>query len=897
MANKKINWGEELKTAGKVGIRGVGKFFQILANFLITLLLIIALTGIIIVCVFSVYINNYVDTEIDVEQFRIDLSSSTTTHLYYYDFTDRANRVGELVPMQSAADQTLQGEVDQTFVPLERMPDNMINAVIAIEDKRFMQHAGVDWRRTVGAGLTFFTGSGDGFGGSSITQQLIKNVTGNDEYSIQRKIQEIFWALDLETKMDKEEIIELYLNIVNFGNGSNGVQAAAYNYFSKDVSELTLIECAAIACITKNPSRFNPVIYPEYNAERRNIVLYEMYDQGLITYREFEEAYQKDLVLNLPGSKEENTDSDTAGVNSWYADTVIEDVISDLMAEYDYSERMAAMLVYNGGLNIECLVDPEIQAVLEEVFLNEGNFPETGSGIKPQCCAIVIDPYTGDVLGVVGARGEKTANRVLNFATKAKRPPGSAIKPLAVYSPALEKGLLTWATVLDDTPHSYVEENGKLVAWPRNSTKTYRGLINIAYALKVSTNTVSIKLLEQVGLKNAFDFCYDTLEMKSMIEYGEFSDGTGYSDIGLASLGLGQLNYGVTVREISAAYSMFINSGIYSKPRTYLRVTDSSGNVILDNGYEGKVAISEETASIMNKLLESVPRTGGTAASITFDSKYDIDVAGKTGSAGDYYDRWFIGYTPYYICGVWYGYEYPKPISASSNPCVPVWDAIMGPIHEQQVIANMQEGDKYLEFNTANNLVQCTFCMDSGLLMSEACYHDGRGNRAETGWFVKGTEPTEYCTTHIMVDYDYVEGAIACEWCPPENIKQVALVNVQRDFPMEIAVVDAQYCYRELPYDVLPFSTKYRPYYYNLCIKEKNEEEGIYPNYVGYTSGPVHFNRTCTTHFNKAEWQRKVAEIKASLETTEPIPEITVAPFDARRRFLDLFANIKNPKR
>ncbi len=208
-----------------------------------------------------------------------------------------------------------------------------------------------------------------------------------------------------------------------------------------------------------------------------------------------------------------------------------------------------------------------------------------------------------------------------------------------------------------------------------------------------------------------------------------------------------------------------------------------------------------------------------------------------------------------------------------------------------------EEGDKYLEFNTANNLVQCTFCKDSGLLMSEACYHDGRGNRAETGWFVKGTEPTEYCTTHIMVDYDYVEGAIACEWCPPENIKQVALVNVQRDFPMEIAVVDAQYCYRELPYDVLPFSTKYRPYYYNLCIKEKNEEEGIYPNYVGYTSGPVHFNRTCTTHFNKAEWQRKVAEIKASLETTEPIPEITVAPFDARRKFLDLFSNIKNPKR
>lgn len=886
MANKKINWGEELRTAGRVGLAGIGKFFQILANVLITILLIIALTGIIVVCAFSVYINNYVDTEIDADQFRIDVSSSTTTHMYRYDFTDRENRQGEAVPMDSASDHTLQGEVDQTYVPIDQMPDNMINAVIAIEDKRFMTHSGVDWRRTAGAGLTFFTGSGDGYGGSSITQQLIKNVTGNDEYSIQRKIQEIFWALDLETKMDKEEIIELYLNIVNFGNGSNGVQAAAYNYFSKDVSELTLIECAAIACITKNPSRFNPIIYPEYNAERRNIVLYEMYDQGLITYREFEEAYQKELVLNLPGSSEEKDESssDLSGVNSWYADMVIEDVINDLMEEYDYSEKMAAILVYNGGLNIYSLVDPEIQTILEESFMDESIFPETGSGIKPQCSAIVIDPYTGDVLGVVGARGEKTGNRLLNFATQSKRPPGSAIKPLSVYSPAFEQGLLTWSTVLEDTPYQILDNKG----WPKNSTNTYRGLINVAYALKVSTNTVAVKMLERVGLQTAFDFCYDTLNMKSMIEYGEFSDGTGYTDKGLASLALGQLNYGVTVREITAAYSMFVNSGIYSNPNSYLKVTDSSGNVILENGYEGTVAISEETASIMNKLLEAVPRTGGTAASITFDSNYDIDVAGKTGSAGDYFDRWFIGYTPYYLCGVWYGYEYPKHIdNISTNPCVKVWDTIMGKVHDTKVIANMQEGDKYLEFNMSNNLVQCTFCKDSGLLMSEACSHDPRGSRAETGWFVKGTEPTEYCETHIMVDYDYVEGAIACEWCPPQNIKQVALIKVDRKFPINIAVVDAQYAYIELPFDVMPYSTVYRPYYFNLGGGEY---------YVGYTSGPVHYNRTCSAHFNRTEWQKKVAEIKESMETTSPDTEITDVPADMRRRLADLFSLPKNDK-
>lgn len=885
MANKKINWGEELKTAGKVGLMGIGKFFQIFANILITLLLIIALTGIIVVCAFSVYINNYVETEIDADQFRIDVSSSTTTHMYRFEFTDRENRVGEVVPMDSAADSTLQGEVDQTYVSIDRIPDNMINAVIAIEDKRFNTHSGVDWRRTAGAGLTFFTGGGDGYGGSSITQQLIKNVTGNDEYSIQRKIQEIFWALDLETKMDKEEIIELYLNIVNFGNGSNGVQAAAYNYFSKDVSELTLIECAAIACITKNPSRFNPVIYPEYNAERRNIVLYEMYDQGLITYREFEEAYQKELVLNLPGSDEEkdDTSSDLAGVNSWYADMVIEDVINDLMEEYGYSKKMASILVYNGGLNIFTLVDPEIQTILEEAYKDDSLFPASGSGMMAQSSAIVIDPYTGDVLGVVGARGEKTANRIQNFATFTKRAPGSAIKPLSVYAPAFEQGILTWSTVLDDTPYSVIDNEG----WPRNSTKTYRGLINVAYALKVSTNTVAVKLLEKVGLKNSFDFCYNTLNMKSMIEYGEFSDGTGYTDVGLASLALGQLNYGVTVREITAAYSMFVNSGIYSKPNSYLKVTDSSGKVILENGYEGTVAISEETASIMTMLLESVPRTGGTAASITFDSNYDIDIAGKTGSAGNYFDRWFIGYTPYYICGVWYGYEYPKPISASTNPCVKPWDAVMSKIHDTKVIANMQEGDKYREFNVSNNLVQCTFCKDSGLLLSEACSHDPRGSRAETGWFVKGTEPTEYCETHIMVDYDYVEKAIACEWCPPENITQVALVKVDRKFPINIAVVDAQYAYIELPYDVMPFSTVYRPYYYNLGGKEY---------YVGWTSGPINYNHTCLTHFNKIEWQKKVAEIKAGMETTAPEPDVTASPADMRRRLIDLFTLLKKDK-
>ncbi|MCQ2427858.1 MAG: transglycosylase domain-containing protein [Clostridia bacterium] len=861
MSNKKINWISELAETWKAILRGLGMMLRVILTVLITIILIGVLTGIIVGCAFTVYIKNYVNTDVDVSMFDISVANGTTNSaVYRYEFTDRQNRVGEEVLLEG---EKIIGSSNQQFVTYDRIPENMINAVIAIEDKRFKTHEGVDWKRTIGAGLGFVVGSGS-FGGSTITQQLIKNVTGEDDYSIQRKVQEIFWALDLETKKDKEEILELYLNIANFGGTNYGVQAAANSYFSKDISELTLIECAAIAGITQNPSYYNPLIYPEHNAVRRNTVLAEMLSQGLITRREYNEAFGKELILKTPYSGSGQNDQQTLGIASWYTDMVIEDVINDLVAQKGYSEQMASIMVYNGGLRIYSLVDPEVQSTLEKIYLEDGNFPKSTSGLIAQSSAIVIDPGTGDILGVVGARRKKTGNRVQSFATQTKRAPGSSIKPLSVYAPAIDRKLITWATVIDDTPFDF---NASATGWPKNAEtfgggNAYRGLTNISYAITHSLNTIPVKILSKFGLQNSYNYCYNTLGMTDLIAAKSTGNGNTVTDIGYAALGLGQLNYGISLRQITAAYSIFPNAGIYNEAHSYLKVTDSEGNVILENGYKGTVAISEVTASVMNLMMEKVT-SEGTAKNLTFGRLTGIDVAGKTGSAGDYYDRWFIGYTPYYICGVWYGYEYPKTLTGE-NPCIPLWDTIMIPLHQKFLAST----EPLKSFEISQNLVECTYCVDSGKLLTDACALDPRGDRTETGYFIRGTEPTEFCTTHVVVDYDDVEKGIANADCPPENIIRTALVRVNRSFAAKnnITIADAQYSYMDLPFDVRPYGTKYVPFYYSMAGAG---------NQTGYSRGAVHYNSTCTTHFNYDHWLEEVKRIKEE-QAAAQMPAVSV---------------------
>lgn len=838
--SEKIRWGKEILKVLRIIGGALLKVFIVLINIIITLLLILAIMGIICGCAFAVYIDQNVDTEIDANLFRFTESlTGSSSELYYYEFTDRTNRVGEAIPLD---DDQIYGSGKSVQVSYEDIPEDLINAFIAIEDKRFRTHDGVDWIRTTGAFLQFFSSSSSGYGGSTITQQLIKNVTGDDSYRIQRKIQEIFWALDLEKQMDKTEIITAYMNIVGLANGYTGVGAAAYGYFSKDVSELTLIECAAIAAITQNPSKYNPITNEKNNFNRRENILWEMLDQGLITKAEYDEASNKKLELNIP--EEEKSEY---GINSWYTDMVIEDVIDDL-TELGYSYAAAELMVFSGGLKIYTLVDPKVQSTLEEIYLDDSNFPKIKSGIAPQSSAIVLDPYTGDVLGVAGARGEKKGNRVQSFATGAVRPVGSSIKPIAVYAPSFEYGVIQWNTVYDDVPVDFGPNNNK--AWPVNTPNTYDGLISIDEALIHSKNTIAIRTLMDLGVDRSFDFLDNQLNFHSLIDNLTLESGVTLTDRGIAALALGQFNYGITIRELVGGYTMFPNKGISSEPISYLKVTDSQGNIILNNeNKEGrqKVVISEENAFIMNKLLHNVAE-GVKRRYPTFVS-YGIDYAGKTGTTQNLYDYTFVGYTPYYICGVWYGHEYPKALpGADSGASAIAWGTIMARLHKDIYEESKNGGEPLRKFEEAtNDIIAMEYCYDSGKLCTSACLADPRGSRSTLGYFVKGTEPTEYCDRHILVKYDSVNGGVAGFDCPPQNITYVSLVKYERWFPIKsVRVVDAQYLWYELPLQYAPYTAKAYPYYYSM---------GKTGHWPGLTNNGTHFNRYASAYFDLDAWR------------------------------------------
>lgn len=442
--------------------------------------------------------------------------------------------------------------------------------------------------------------------------------------------------------------MEMYLNIIFMSNNCRGVQAASERFFNKDVSQLTLPECATLAAIVKNPYKYDPVNHPENNKERRDDVLWMMLQYGKITKEEFDAAVATEVVTVSP---EDDTSVDVNHVNSWYTDAVIDAVQQAIMDEYGYSSYAASMMIYTGGLQIITPMDPEVQSVLEEVYVNDRDyFPYPSDGLQPESAMVVCDPYTNDVLGLVGGRGEKTQNRILNRATKAQRPPGSSIKPISVYAPALDKGIITFGSPYDDAPLSF---NGT-TPYPQNLPRGYNGLTPIHSAITTSKNTVAMRVLEDLTIDESYNFLTKKLHVGGVIDSLETTSGKIVTDKALAPLALGQLSYGLTVKDITAAYSIFVNNGVYAKSRLWLKVLDSAGNVILDNEPEYEIAISEQTASIMTHMLQNVV-SYGTATAITLDNS--VNVAGKTGTASNDFDRWFVGYTPYYVGGVWTGYD------------------------------------------------------------------------------------------------------------------------------------------------------------------------------------------------------------------------------------------------
>ncbi|MBR7181387.1 MAG: transglycosylase domain-containing protein, partial [Clostridia bacterium] len=399
------------------------------------------------------------DTGIDTDLLKS--VGDTTTRLFYYD---ENHEIAELT-----ADR-ISGYQNSLYCPIEEMSPYLTGAFIAIEDKRFFDHGGIDWIRTASAMGDYLSGGGASFGGSTITQQLIKNLTGESEKSVRRKISELIRAAKLEEMLSKEEILEKYLNVVNLSENCYGVRTAANAYFSKEPDALTLGEAATIAAITNNPTRYNPIRHPEANRERRDLILAEMYKQGMIDDGLYQKTVATQTELHV------NEDALSGRVNSWYADMVISDVIGALVAERGMSEAAASRLVFSGGLRIYTAQDPRLQRIVEEYYENSANFPVHQGGRQAQSAMMIVDPKNGDILAVVGAVGKKTSNRIQSYATDTRRPSGSVIKPLSVYAPALQRGIITTATVFDDIPHSF-RENG--APWPKNAPNIYRGLTTV----------------------------------------------------------------------------------------------------------------------------------------------------------------------------------------------------------------------------------------------------------------------------------------------------------------------------------------------------------------------------------------------------------------------------------
>ena len=638
-----------VKAARTAGSAAVGAF-SLALKIVVTALLVILTTGLLFVCIFAFYVKTTLVDDLDISLDDFSLSESSTV----YDIN------GDVMA-------TLSSGENRIWVDYEDIPEDLEHALVAIEDKRFYEHKGVDWYRTVGAIFSSFLGSSS-FGGSTITQQLIKNLTGDNEVTVQRKLVEIFRALEFEKKYDKEEIIEWYLNAVFFGEGCNGIYTAAQTYFGKEPSELTLAECASIVGIVNLPTYYSPFYSLENNKKRQETVLREMYEQGYITYDEYTQAVNEELVF-----VRSETEVGTQEIYSYYVEAVIDDVISDLMEMRGVNYETAQRLLYSGGYQIYTCCDSRIQGIMDTYYDNLDNFPNlyAVTSQQLQSAMVIIDPYTGNIVAMRGGVGEKNANLILNRATDTTRPPGSSIKPLSVYTPGLDLGIITQNTlVIDGNPADpgYTLEH---FSWyPRNASLTYTdGPVTIRKGLISSLNTVAVQILDKLGLETSYSYLEDVFGFTTLVD----------ADYNPSPLALGELTYGVTVREMTQAFSALANGGTFSESRTYSQVVDSNGNVVLDNPVQQRQAIRENAAwNVVDMMVGSA--NGGTSTSANF---YTQEVAGKTGSSGNNRDRWFVGMTPYYVAAVWTGHDIPvdNGVTWSSPACV-IWRNIMQQVHE-----------------------------------------------------------------------------------------------------------------------------------------------------------------------------------------------------------------------
>ena len=683
----------------------------------LTFFLIGLITASIVVGSFLFYAFTMVDGTMDVNLNNLELNFTTTIYV------DNGNgKYKEYRRLHGEFNRIWMDYLNPENVELpedyDGIPQTLAKAFIAIEDKRFAEHEGVDWKRTFGAFINEFVPIySSRQGGSTITQQLVKNLTNDNSQKASRKVREIMRARHLESKYSKDTILECYLNTIAMGNGTYGVEVASNYYFGKSVNDLTIAECACLASIAKSPTYYAPDDYPEENKERRLNVLYEMYTQGYINKEEYEKA--KEEKIKIVADERVLSAND---VNSYFVDALIDQVVSDLSEKYGYDDAYASSLFYNSGYRIYATVDTKIQSAAEEVFANT-DYAIKGADGKKMTAGITVMDYYGNVKAVVGGIGKKTTNRGFNMATDAIRQPGSTMKPIAAYAPAIEQNLISYSSLVNDTKANY---NG----WtPKNWYLSYWGNITVQRALEQSVNTIPVHLVNEMTPQKSFDFLTQKLGITTLNK----------PDVNLAPLGMGGTNGGLTTLESAAAFAVFGNGGKYYKPSFYSKVTDQDGKTVLERENQPVTAISADTATVMNHLLQTVVYgsngTGRAAQSYVKNMK----IYAKTGTSNDQNDLWFVGGTPYYVGSCWCGYETMQEIPrAHSGIALKMWGEVMSKVHS---------GLEKKEFVDSNYAVKKKYCLSTGKIANSGC------PKTAKGWYRTSNIP-ENCTTHKKVVAD-----------------------------------------------------------------------------------------------------------------------------------------------
>ena len=739
-------------------VRFCKKFFTFICSTILSLFLIIVITGTIVATALTVYVMEFMENTNDVNI--TDMEMSYASYIYGVD-----KDTGENILLYEVES----NDIQCIPVDIEDVPQYVRNAFVYAEDERFYAHEGIDYKRTFAAFANYFIGFyGSAQGGSTITQQLVKNITGDNDTSPERKIREIFRAMQMEKRYPKDAILEGYLNCIGFGGSAQGVQMAAIKYFGKSVDELTIAEAACLAAIPQNPEKINPFADPERNKTRQEYVLGKMYENGAISTEEYHDALNEQLIFTNSeeykalhpetesiydinkNNDEDSTDTDEAltdtsdgtdstdgtdkeeEVTPYYVDAAIYEIADYLMQEYNITQQEAIAKFNKGGYTAYITIDFDMQNYVEQKYMDRNNFQYAGYNKydeQPQSSFIAMD-YSGNVLAVVGGIGEKETSLGFNRAVQAKRQPGSCMKPVASYGYALENNKITWSTIFVDKPITY---NGE--QWPSNYSSdsvnknwSYAS-IYVFNALKLSKNTIPAQICEMCGLREIFDYSTKTLGLDLVEERYSEAQGKVLSDIDYSPLAVGGVTDGITIENLVNAYMPYGNGGIYKKAHVISQLVNSAdGSMILDNTGEGEQVIDPETSYVMNKLLQQVILSGtGTAAQLS-----NKTVAGKTGTTSNWNDICFVGLTEDFVSGIWVGYDTPSTLPAYVNSAG-VWRNVIGGYAN-----NLDTGASYPE---NENVVAAYFCTSTGKLATSRCPHS-----ASVGYYKSSN--AEYCTSH-----------------------------------------------------------------------------------------------------------------------------------------------------